>query len=205
MQMRDRFRGYLPIVVDIETGGFDPAAHAILELAAVQVDFADGLLVPTSSWRCAVAPYHGARIEPASLKVTGIDPQDQNRGALPEKEAIARLFKLVRTRMRQAQCQRAIMVAHNASFDQQFLKHAVERVAAKRDPFHPFTFIDTASLAAVAYGHTVLRDACRRAGIPFSANQAHDALYDAERTAELFCAIVNRSGFEPPVTSAGED
>ena len=111
-----------------------------------------------------------------------------------EAEALREMFRHVRQAMKQHGCQRAILVAHNAAFDQQFLNRALVRTQVKRNPFHPFSFIDTASLAAVAYGHTVLSEACARADIGFDQDQAHSALYDAERTAELFCAVVNAWG-----------
>ena len=93
-------------------------------------------------------------------------------------------------------CHRAILVAHNASFDQGFLNTACDRQKIKRNPFHPFTTLDTATLGALAYGHTVLREACRRANIDFSEARAHGAAYDADRTAELFCHIVNTWDFQ---------
>ncbi|MAT83893.1 MAG: ribonuclease T [Gammaproteobacteria bacterium] len=191
MDMSSRFRGFLPVVVDLETGGFDPATNPILEIAAVQVRFEGRTLQPAEGWRRAVHPYPGGVCNPAALKVTGIDPMDPNRQALGEGEALRQLFRYVRTAIKQTGCHRAILVAHNAAFDQQFLNRAVERTQVKRNPFHPFSFIDTASLAAVAFGHTVLSEACARADIAFDRDKAHDALYDAERTAELFCAVVN--------------
>lgn len=191
-KMASRFRGYLPVVIDLETGGFDSARHAILEIGLVHVTFKGEELVPDSRWRSAVSPYPGSEIDPASLKVTGIDPEDPQRGAVEEKTAFKQMFVNVRRAMKQAGCQRAILVAHNAAFDQQFLAGALQRNNLKRSPFHPFSFIDTASLAAVAFGHTVLSEACARAGIPFEAHRAHSALYDAERAAELFCLVVNR-------------
>jgi ribonuclease T len=194
MNMAARFRGFLPVVVDIETGGFDPTTHAILELAAVQVCFDEERMVLGATWQQAVEPYPGSAIDSASLKVTGIDPDDPDREAVPEQEALKDLFRRIRKTMKHEGCQRAILVAHNAAFDQQFLNRAVERQQVKRNPFHPFSFIDTASLAAVAYGHTVLSEACARAHIPFDPSKAHSALYDAERTAELFCAVVNDWG-----------
>ena len=36
--MRDRFRGFLPVVVDVETGGFISATDALLEIAAVLIE-----------------------------------------------------------------------------------------------------------------------------------------------------------------------
>ena len=201
-QMADRFRGFLPVVLDLETGGFNPATNAILEVALVFVAFKGHKLVPAERWRRAVAPYPGSKCDPAALKVTGIDPQDPTRNALCEATALKEMFRVVRNQMKAADCQRAIMVAHNASFDQQFMNLAITRNDLKRSPFHPFSFIDTASLAAVAFGHTVLSEACARAGIPFESARAHNALYDAERTAELFCAVVNRW---PTPVDVGED
>ena len=190
--MSTRFRGFLPVVVDLETGGFDADRHAILEMAAVEVVFHEGQLVPGERWQQAVAPYPGSSMDPAALKVTGIDPDDPDRGAIEEADAFREMFRLIRKAMKREGCQRAILVAHNAAFDHQFMRLAYERNSLNRSPFHPFSFIDTASLAAVAYGHTVLSEACSRAGIGFEASRAHSALYDAEKTAELFCSIVNR-------------
>jgi ribonuclease T len=194
MQMCQRFRGFLPVVIDLETGGFDAAANPILDIAAVRVRFEGDRLVPTEGWRCAVHPYAGSVLNPAALKITGIDPTDPTRGAVAEDEALRELFRLVRATMKHEDCTRAILVAHNAAFDQQFLNRALLRTQIKRSPFHPFTAIDTASLAAVAFGHTVLSEACSRADIAFDPDRAHDALYDAERTADLFCTIVNAWG-----------
>jgi len=189
--MAERFRGFLPVVVDLETGGFDPRVNPILEIAAVQVRFSAGRLAVTGRWSRAVRPFAGGRSTPAALKFTGIDPDDPAREAVDEAVALQELFRVVRAAMREEGCHRAILVAHNAAFDQQFLNTATERAGVKRNPFHPFTSIDTASLAAVAYGHTVLSEACARAAIEFEPDRAHSALYDAERTAELFCSIVN--------------
>jgi ribonuclease T len=191
MLMSQRFRGFLPVVLDLETGGLDPVGNPILEIAAVQVVFSDDRLLPAEDWGCAVQPYPGSVLDPASLEITGIDPTDPQRQAIAEDEALRELFRQVRRAMKLAGCHRAILVAHNAAFDQQFLNSALLRTQIKRNPFHPFSFIDTASLAAVAYGHTVLSEACARARIDFDPERAHGALYDAQRTAELFCAMVN--------------
>ena len=58
--------------------------------------------------------------------------------------------------------------------------------------FTPSPHFDTATLAGLAVGHTVLARACALADIPFDNNEAHSADYDATKTAELFCLIVNR-------------
>ena len=186
MEISDRFRGYLPVVVDLETGGFSKDDNPILEVACSFVTMRDGQLCVKDNANWSLEPFEGSHIEPASLKVTKIDLDDPNRNALDEREALVEFFKTVRDEMKFAGCHRAIVVAHNASFDQGFLNAACERLKIKRNPFHPFTALDTATLGALAFGHTVLSEACRRAGLDFSEVQAHNASYDAERTAELF-------------------
>jgi ribonuclease T len=193
--MARRFRGFLPVVVDVECGGFNPNTDALLEIAAVLIEIqGDGTLVPGESWRYHVQPFEGAKIEAASLAVNGIDPYHPLRPAIPEKEALTRLFKEIRRAMKDNDCTRAVLVGHNAYFDLNFLNAAAERTNMKRNPFHPFSSFDTATLAGVVYGQTVLGKALQAAGIPWDSNEAHSAAYDAQRTAELFCSVCNRLG-----------
>jgi ribonuclease T len=196
MELSERFRGYLPVVLDLETGGFDHQANPILELACSFLQMEDDRLLIKGQESWNVEPVEGLIIEPASLKVTGIDLEDPSRDAMDEETVLREFFSLVRSEMKLYGCHRAILVAHNASFDQGFLNTACNRWAIKRNPFHPFTTLDTATLGALAYGHTVLREACRRADIEFSEARAHGAAYDADRTAELFCHIVNTWDFQ---------
>jgi len=189
----NRFRGFLPVVIDVETGGFNPATDALLEIASVMVKMnAAGDLEPGESRRYLVKPFPGGRLEPASLQVTGIDPFHPLRPALDEGEALRRLFAEIRKEVRAQSCNRAILVGHNSFFDLQFINAAVERAKVKRNPFHPFSSFDTVTLAGVAYGQTVLGRACIAAGFEWQEDRAHSALYDAEMTAKLFCTIVNR-------------
>ncbi|MCY3817976.1 MAG: ribonuclease T [Gammaproteobacteria bacterium] len=190
-EMSSRFRGFLPVVIDLETGGFDKDIHAVLQIAAVSLEWFDESLAidRVRSWN--VIPHPGTMVEEASLRITGIDLADPERDALDEEEAVRELFRFVRREVRRNGCERAVLTAHNAHFDHGFVTAAAERNGVKRNPFHPFTVIDTASLAAVAYGHTVLSEACARAGIEFEGGRAHAARYDAEATAKLFCLIVN--------------
>jgi ribonuclease T len=198
-----RFRGFLPVVIDVETGGFNARTDALLEIAAVLVDMDDkGFLSPGESFHFHVEPFRGANLEKAALDFTGIDPDNPLRGAVDEGIALRDIFEGVRHAMKDYDCTRAVLVGHNAFFDQEFLKAAVGRANIKRDPFHPFSCFDTATLSGLAFGQTVLAKACEMAGIPFDQREAHSALYDARRTAELFCTIVNRfrmlGGWPPP-------
>lgn len=195
LPMASRFRGFLPVVIDVECGGFNPNTDALLEIAAVLIEIqGDGSLMPGETWRYHVQPFPGAKIEAASLAVNGIDPYHPLRPAVPEKEALTRLFKDIRRAMKDNDCTRAVLVGHNACFDLNFLNAAVARTGIKRNPFHPFSSFDTATLAGVAYGQTVLGRALQAAGIDWDSNEAHSAAYDAQRTAELFCRICNRMG-----------
>lgn len=191
--MANRFRGFLPVVVDVETGGFNSNTDALLEIAAVLLRFDEnGDLHRHSSHWYHVAPFEGANIEQASLDVTGIDPDHPLRPALPEREALRRLFREVRTEVKAQGCNRAVLVGHNAWFDLSFLNAAVVRTEIKRNPFHQFSSFDTATLAGVAYGQTVLSRAIEAADLGWDGGEAHSAIYDAEKTADLFCGIVNR-------------
>ncbi len=187
-----RFRGFLPIVVDVETGGFHSRTDALLEIAAVIVEIDNtGRLRRGATHAFHVKPFEGSRLDPASLEVNGIDPWHPLRPAIDEGDALQRLFREIRTAIRAHGCRRAILVGHNAAFDLGFLNAAVERAAIKRNPFHPFSCFDTATLAGAALGQTVLARAAQLAGIDFDTREAHSAAYDAERTAELFCQICN--------------
>lgn len=191
--LKQRFRKFLPVVVDVETGGFKAATDAILEIGAVTLAMdGDGLLWADRTIFHRVIPFDGANIDPAALEFTGIDPGDPERDAISEREAFRDVFKLVRKSVKAHGCNRAILVGHNAHFDHGFVNAASERHNLKRNPFHPFSSFDTASLAGLAYGQTVLSRACEEAGIEFDDGAAHSARYDAEKTAELFCGIVNR-------------
>ncbi|WP_018690571.1 ribonuclease T [Algicola sagamiensis] len=188
-----RFRGYFPIVIDTETAGFNAKTDALLEIAAVTLKMDDqGMLSPNEKIHFHIEPFEGANIEKSAIEFNGIDPFSALRGAVPEKEALKEIFKVARKGQKDAGCQRCVMVAHNAAFDMGFLNAATERSNIKRSPFHPFVSFDTTSLSGLALGQTVLAKACQAAQIDFDNHQAHSALYDTEKTAELFCHIVNR-------------
>jgi ribonuclease T len=191
--MSRRFRGYLPVAIDVETGGFHASTDALLEIAATLIDMeADGTLRRGATHNFHVKPFEGARMDPLSLSVTGIDPHHPLRPALPERDALQRVFREIRHAVRAYGCRRAILVGHNASFDLGFINAAVARAEVKRNPFHPFSCFDTATLAGAALGQTVLAKAVTVAGLEWDAGSAHSARYDAERSADIFCLVCNR-------------
>ncbi len=188
-----RFRGFLPVVIDVETGGFNCHTDGILEIAATLLRMDDaGNLEPDETLSYNIEPFEGANLETAALEFTGIDPHHPDRQAEKEVTVLGELLKKIRQQVKAHDCTRAVLVGHNAHFDLGFVMAAINRCGIKRNPFHPFSVMDTASLSGLAYGHTVLARACQLADIEFDNNEAHSAAYDAEKTAELFCQIVNR-------------
>ena len=191
--MSQRFRGFLPVVVDVETGGFNCQTDALLEIAVVTLRMDEnGWLYPHEAIDANVIPFEGAILEKEALEFTGIDPFDPERGAISEEDAMTKMLQLVRKEVKSTGCNRAVLVGHNAHFDHGFVKAAIERCEIKRDPFHPFSSFDTASLSALGLGQTVLAKSCITAEIDFDNKEAHSAAYDTWKTAELFCFLVNR-------------
>jgi len=189
----NRFRGFYPVVIDVETSGFSPHTNALLEIAAITVKMdKQGWLLPDKTLHFHVEPFDGAILEPSALSFNGIDPGNPLRGAVSEYDAIHEIFKMVRKGVKEHDCQRAIVVAHNAQFDHSFLMATAERAGLKRNPFHPFATFDTAALSGLVLGQTVLAKACQTANIDFDHSKAHSALYDTEKTTTLFCELVNR-------------
>jgi ribonuclease T len=188
-----RFRGYLPVVIDIETAGFNCKKNALLEIAAVIVEMnSDCELEITEQYSTHVIPFKNSELDAAALKFNGIDPFHPFRMAVDEKDALELIFKPVRAAIKRNNCTKAILVGHNPAFDIAFLNAAIHRTQIKRSPFHPFSTFDTATLGGLAYQQTVLAKIAQSAGMEWDNEKAHSALYDAEKTAELFCKIVNR-------------
>ncbi|EEZ79647.1 MAG: ribonuclease T [Candidatus Thioglobus sp.] len=195
MKIKDRIRGYLPVVVDIETGGFNDKTDAMLEICAIIIGIDDkGVYYPKDSRHFHIEPFKGANLDPSALKFNGIDVNNPFRMAVSEKEALGEIFKTARAEMKEEECTRAILVGHNAFFDLGFLYAASNRSKLK-NPFHQFSTIDTVSLSALYYGETVLAKAMRVANIEWDDAKAHSALYDTKKTAELFCKIFNAQDY----------
>ncbi len=190
--MAKRFRGFYPVVVDVETGGFNHKKDALLEIGALTLKIDDeGRVDIDDTYACHVEPFPNANMDPKSLEVNGIDPFHPFRMAKPEDVALKEFFKFVSKGMKENGCTRAIMIGHNTMMDLNFINAAADRNNMSRNPFHPFSTFDTVSLSGLAYGQTVLSRAVEAAGIEWHSDKAHSALYDATKTAELFCTIVN--------------
>jgi len=191
MNIKDRIRGYLPVVVDIETAGFDENNDAMLEICAIAIGIdVDGNYYHKEPQHFHIVPFEGSNIDPSAIKFNGIDIENPFRLAVTEKKALKEIFSNIRLELKKEECTRAILVGHNAFFDLGFLSAATIRSKLK-SPFHQFSTIDTVSLSALCFGETVLAKAINKAGISWDDASAHSALYDAEKTSELFCQIFN--------------
>ncbi len=192
-EIKDRFRAYFPVIIDVETAGFNSDTDALLEIAAITLKMnKTGELEPSTCFHEHIKPFEGANIEQAAIEFNGIKPFCALRGAKDESEVMKDLCRHIRKEQKAAECQRSIIVAHNAHFDQSFVNAAIQRSNIKRTPFHPFVSFDTTSLAALTLGQTVLVKACEAAKIEFKQSEAHSALYDTQKTAELFCFMINK-------------
>jgi ribonuclease T len=190
--LKNRFRKYLPVVVDIETGGFDPEENAILEIAITLIEEDNNVYKVGETFRHHIEPFEGSVVEKESLEFTKIKLDHPLRGAISEKDALNDIFKIINKTKNKYECSRAILVGHNAHFDSSFLQAAVKRNNIKKTPFHKFSVIDTVSLGVLATGQTVLARICDKLNIDYDNKQAHSAAYDSDVTAKVLCSIINK-------------
>ena len=196
MKLKDRIRGYLPVVIDVETSGFNEQTDALLEICAIILGIdQEGSFFAKTTLHYHVEPFKGANIEASAIKFNGIDIDNPFRLAVPEKKALSEIFDHINEELETEECSRAILVGHNAFFDLGFVKAATLRANLK-SPFHQFSTIDTVSLSALCCGETVLAKAISKMDIEWDNNEAHSALYDTQKTSELFCQIFNSHKFE---------
>ena len=96
-----RFRGFYPVVIDVETAGFNANTDALLEIAAVTLKMdEDGWLQQDETLHFHVEPFEGANLQPEALAFNGIDPHNPLRGAVSEYDALHAIFKAVRKGLR---------------------------------------------------------------------------------------------------------
>ena len=189
--LKERFRKFLPVVVDLETGGFDPKNNAILEIAIQLIDENDSMLILGESHRFHINPFDGLIIDNDALEFLKLDLNHPLRQAVNEKFALKEIFQIINKQKSKFDCSRAILVGHNAFFDHSFLLEACKRNNIKKSPFHPFSLIDTVSLGVLATKQTVLARICKELDVSYNNEEAHSAAYDAMVTAQVFCKIIN--------------
>ena len=189
--LKDRFRKFLPVIVDLETGGFDPRKNAILEIAIQLIEQENSKLILGEPHRYHIKPFEGLKVDKESLEFLKLDLNHPLRNAVEEEYALQESFKIINKHKSKYECSRAILVGHNAFFDHSFMLEACIRNNIKKSPFHSFSMIDTVSLGVLATKQTVLAKICKELGIDYNNDEAHSAAYDAMVTAQVFCKIIN--------------
>ena len=139
-----------------------------------------------------VVPKKYTRITNTALSFNKIIPDHPFRLALEEKKVLCKLYGKIKKNVKENKCLKAVLVGHNAWFDLSFLVEANKRNKITNMPLHQFTSFDTATLGALVYGQTVLSQILNAAHIKFNDEKAHSALYDAIKTAQLFCKVINQ-------------
>ena len=192
LRIGPRFNGFLPVVVDVETGGLNPETDALLEIAAIIIeDSPKGLVCGDLHWS-HVKPFAGANIDSKALEINGIRPFSPLRYALSEQEVMHLVLEPICEAVKKQGCHHAILVGHNSFFDLAFLNSALARTGYEENPFHKFCTLDTVALSMLAYRQSILARAVEAADIgDWDPEQAHSGLYDCGKTAELFCSIFN--------------
>ena len=196
--LKKHFRGFVPVVIDLETSGPDASVHGILEVAAVYPKW-DGVWSSGTVFHKHVAMFDGALESEESMKIHGIIPDHPFRGALSEKDMMQSLSDSIDAVCQEFGSTKAVLVAHNPNFDMGFIRAAQERTGIHLR-MHAYTMFDTATMGMLMNRETVLARLCMRAGLKFDVTQAHGALYDATMTAEVFWLMVNaaRKSFSAP-------
>ncbi len=103
--MSRRFRGFLPVVIDVETGGFNSRTDALLEIAAVFIDIdASGTLSRGCHPQLPCAAVSGCATGPGLAERHRHRSLSSVAAALPEREAIQRIFREVRHQLKAYDC-----------------------------------------------------------------------------------------------------
>ena len=73
--LSQRFRGYFPVVIDVETAGFNAKTDALLEIAASTISMDEqGIIHADETIHFHIEPFEGANLEKSALEFNGIDP-----------------------------------------------------------------------------------------------------------------------------------
>jgi ribonuclease T len=97
MELKDRIRGYLPVVIDVETSGFNDKTDALLEICAILLSMDEnGSFFPKTTLHYHVKPFDGANIESSAIKFNGIDIDNPFRLAVTEKRHFQKYLSILR-------------------------------------------------------------------------------------------------------------
>jgi len=163
------------VVFDTETTGLTPSADSIVQIAAVRL--VNGRRVENEVFDTLVDPKRP--IPPASTEVHGIT--DSMVVGAPDIVEVGRRFHKF--------AEGAVLIAHNAPFDMEFLRRHEAAMGKAFD--HPI--LDTVLLSAVVFGQLEqhsLDALTARLGITIPEEARHTAIGDTVATADAFLRLV---------------
>lgn len=173
--MRDKKLAF----IDVETTGFDPLKHEVIEIGCLFAKLNDnGTYEELDSFELKVKPDHIETAQPDALRINGYNEADWMFG-----HTQAQAFKMLSEK-----CDGCVLVAQNTPFDYGFLNAGFMRHGLK-DPFF-FAKLDTISLAYLRFRKDPsmtsfsLRSLCEKYGV--KNDKAHTALADIRATFEVF-------------------
>jgi DNA polymerase-3 subunit epsilon len=165
------------IVLDTETTGFEPTmGHRMVEIACLEIDD----FVPTGrSFHTYIDPCRD--MPPDAERVHGLSSAFlRGKPRFEHPEVVDAFLEFVGD---------APMIAHNATFDRNFINH--ELSLCERAPLGDMRFVDTLALARVRFPgmHNSLDALCKRFKISLSEREKHGALVDAKLLAAVYLEL----------------
>jgi len=177
-------------VTDLETTGLEPQRHEIIQIARVIIDTVDGQIISSLTKSQYIQPTRWDQRDGEAMAINGLTFSKLQAEGIPPDQALADYCQDVNWG-------ETVLAAWGADFEVKFLSEAFQQVG--RDvPFH-YKLIDVRSLAHLPRAwsgfteYLGLAESCDYFNVPFDRSKAHDALYDATKTAELALALLKSS------------
>jgi len=174
-------------VVDLECTGLEPERHEIIQIARVVIDTVEKTIIPGLTTSEYILPTRWYQRDHAAMKVNELTIEKLQAEGISAKLALRDFGSGVNW-------SETVLAAWGVDFETKFLRDAFRRI----DRVVPFTFkvIDLRSLGHLPRAklgftdYMGLGESCDYYGVSFDSGKAHDALYDATKTAELALALL---------------
>ena len=169
-------------VTDLECTGLEPQRHEIIQIARVVIDTVDHHIVTSLTMSQYIQPARWDQRDDEAMEVNGITLSKLQAEGISPDLALEYFCQDVNW-------DETVLAAWGVDFETKFLREAFRQVG--RDvPFH-YKVIDVRSLghlprARMGFSEYMgLGESCDFYSVHFDRGRAHDALYDATKTADL--------------------
>jgi len=174
-------------VTDLECTGLEPKRHEIIQIARVVIDTVEKTIIPGLMTSEYILPTRWDQRDHGAMKVNELTIEKLQAEGISATLALRDFSSGVNW-------SETVLAAWGVDFETKFLRDAFQRI----DRVVPFTFkvIDVRSLGHLPRAklgftdYMGLGESCDYYGVPFDSGKAHDALYDATKTAELALALL---------------